>query len=227
MAESLHSLAKRRRTSTAETSKYPVIAGYRISTYAAPGTVLTMNEQKVIYHAWKKSGSPHNPLCYTCRKPGSMLDCGACCRSYHQNCAVPKVPERKRDFFCDACTKRGWHIQPPLFEDEKSSHLHTKPANEPVYKSTAEADEPKPNLEARRSIRLKKDMTSSDDAERSSSQPASSNRLSEEDTSSGGQGDVIHSLQSLRERVTLLERENEALRLSSRTKNPRKREFNS
>lgn len=53
MAESTQSQAKRRRTSTAEISKYPVIAGYRISTYAAPGTVLTMNEQKIIYHAWK------------------------------------------------------------------------------------------------------------------------------------------------------------------------------
>lgn len=53
MAESAQSQAKRRRTSTAEISKYPVIAGYRISTYAAPGTVLTMNEQKIIYHAWK------------------------------------------------------------------------------------------------------------------------------------------------------------------------------
>ncbi|TFB01657.1 hypothetical protein CCMA1212_006317 [Trichoderma ghanense] len=58
MAESPHSEAKRRRTSTTETSKYPVVAGYRISTYAAPGTVLSMNEQKIIYHAWR-SEYPH------------------------------------------------------------------------------------------------------------------------------------------------------------------------
>lgn len=40
-----------------------------------------------------------------------------------------------------------------------------------------------------------------------------------------GHGDVMRSLQSLRERVTMLEKENEALRLSSRPKNPKKREF--
>ncbi|UKZ78303.1 hypothetical protein TrVFT333_006039 [Trichoderma virens FT-333] len=226
MAESPNSQAKRRRTSTAESSRYPVIAGYRISTYAAPGTVLTMNEQKIIYHAWKKSGSPHNPLCYTCRKPGSMLHCDTCCRSYHQNCVVPKVPERQKEFYCDACTKRGWNVQPPSFEDKKPSNIYHKPAHELVQKYTAESEEPKPNLEARRSIRLKKDMTKSDDTESSSSQLASG-KLSEEETSTSGQGDVIHSLQSLRERVIILEKENEALRLSSRMKNPRKREYNS
>ncbi|PNP40531.1 hypothetical protein TGAMA5MH_07528 [Trichoderma gamsii] len=42
---------------------------------------------------------------------------------------------------------------------------------------------------------------------------------------SSGHGDVMRSLQSLRERVTMLEKENEAMRLSSRPKNPKKREF--
>ncbi|QYS99602.1 PHD-type domain-containing protein [Trichoderma simmonsii] len=226
MAESAQSQAKRRRTSTAEISKYPVIAGYRISTYAAPGTVLTMNEQKIIYHAWKKSGSPHNALCYTCRKPGSMLNCPTCCRSYHQNCVVPKVSERQKTFYCDACTKRGWHIQPPSFEDNKSNHLHTKPASEPDQRPAAKPEELKPSLEARRSNRLKKDIAKSEDTG-SSSTRVTSRRSSEEDASAGGQGDVMHSLQSLRERVITLEKENEALRLSSRTKNPRKREHTS
>jgi hypothetical protein len=53
MAESSRPLAKRRRTSASETNKYPVIAGYRIASYALPGKQLTMNEQRVIYHAWK------------------------------------------------------------------------------------------------------------------------------------------------------------------------------
>lgn len=155
-----------------------------------------------------------------------MLGCDTCCRSYHQACVVPKVPERQKQFYCDACTKRGWHIQPPSFEDNKSSHLHTKPANEPVQKATAEPEEARLNLEARRSIRLKKDMVKSDEIKNPPSQQTPS-KLSEGDMSILGQGDVIHSLQSLRERVTILEKENEALRLSSRTKNPRKREHNS
>ncbi|KAL7930200.1 hypothetical protein V8C35DRAFT_313791 [Trichoderma chlorosporum] len=220
MAESSNAPAKRRRTTPTEISKYPVIAGYRISTYAAPGTVLTMNEQKIIYHAWKKSGSPHNPLCYTCRKPGNMLGCDTCCRSYHQNCTVPKIPERQKQFYCDACTKRGWDVQPPLFENNKPSHLSTKPPNEPVQKTTTNLEE------ARRSIRLRKDVTESGDTAKTSAEQTLG-KSSEEETTASGQSDVIHSLQSLRERVTLLEKENEALRLSSRPKNPRKRQHNS
>ncbi|KAL6861960.1 hypothetical protein J3F83DRAFT_746291 [Trichoderma novae-zelandiae] len=225
MAESPHSQAKRRRTSTTETSKYPVIAGYRISTYAAPGTVLTVNEQKVIYHAWRKSGSPHNPLCYTCRKPGSMLHCDTCCRSYHQHCVFPKVAEPQKAFNCDACTRRGWHIQPPSYEDEKSNRLATKPADEPAPKPTAEAEEATPNPEASRSIRLKEEAAKSDNTEDSSSQSASS-KVSEE-PNSNAQGDVIRSVQSLRERVAMLERENEAMQLSSRAQTSRKRGLNS
>lgn len=53
MAESSHSLAKRRRVSASEMNKYPVVAGYRIASYASPGKQLTMNEQRIIYHAWK------------------------------------------------------------------------------------------------------------------------------------------------------------------------------
>lgn len=155
-----------------------------------------------------------------------MLHCGACCRAYHQHCVAPKPSERQRVFYCDACTKRGWHVQPPLFEDEKSSHLHTKPADEPAPKIATKAEEARPNLEARSSIRLDKDRIKFDDADSSSSRSASS-KLPDEDTSNSGPGDVIRSLQSLRERVTILERENEAIRLSSRSKNPRKREFNS
>lgn len=155
-----------------------------------------------------------------------MLDCDTCCRSYHQNCVVPTVPERQKKFYCDACTKRGWHIQPPSFEDNKSNHLFTKPADEPVQRPVVELEEPKPNLEARRSNRLKKDVAKPDDTE-SSSTRVTSRRSSEEDASAGGQGDVMHSLQSLRERVIILEKENEALRLNSRTKNPRKREHTS
>ncbi|KAL7784540.1 hypothetical protein V8C37DRAFT_395782 [Trichoderma ceciliae] len=223
MAESPHSQAKRRRTSTSETNKYPVVAGYRISTYAAPGRVMTLNEQKMIYHAWRKSGSPHNPLCYICRKPGSMLDCGACCRSYHQIC-VAEPPERQRAFYCEACTKRGWHIQPPLFEDEKSGHSHLQPANEPVQNETANLEEANPGLETPNNIILKNENTKPDSLDESPSQLASSKSSSEEHTNSG-QGDVIRSLKSLRERITILEKENETMRLSSRYKNPRKREY--
>jgi hypothetical protein len=57
MAEPSSSIAKRRRTSVSDTNKYPVIAGYRIASYAAPGKQLTMNEQKIIYHAWKSEYS--------------------------------------------------------------------------------------------------------------------------------------------------------------------------
>ncbi|PTB62140.1 hypothetical protein BBK36DRAFT_1129769 [Trichoderma citrinoviride] len=224
MAESPQSQAKRRRTSTTETSKYPVVAGYRISTYAAPGTSLTLNEQRIIYHAWRKSGSPHNPLCYTCRKPGSMLHCDTCCRSYHQHCVVPEMPESQKTFYCGACTRRNWHIQPPLFNDEKSNHLLKQPADQPAPEPAAKPEEATSNMEASKSTRLMKDAVKSDDSEDSSSQPASS-KVSEE-PSHNVQGDVLRSLQSLRERVTMLEKENEAIRQISQTNNSRKRELN-
>ncbi|UKZ96255.1 uncharacterized protein TrAFT101_011056 [Trichoderma asperellum] len=219
MAESSHSLAKRRRTSASETNRYPVIAGYRIASYAPPGKQLTMNEQKIIYHAWKKSGSPHNPLCYTCRKPGNMLlDCGACCRSYHQTC-LPKQSEQRKEFYCDACVRRGWHTQPPLFEDEKSNQSHPKATTEPVQRTTIKFEEVKPILEISNSTSSEKTHGKSDVLDNSSptSEPS---RMS-----NSGHGDVMRSLQSLRERVTILEKENEALRLNSRPKNPKKREF--
>ncbi|KAL6886048.1 hypothetical protein GGI43DRAFT_426384 [Trichoderma evansii] len=219
MAESPPSLAKRRRTSASETNKYPVIAGYRIASYAAPGKQLTMIEQKIIYHAWKKTGSPHNPLCYTCRKPGTMLlDCDTCCRSYHQAC-VPKESERQKEFYCDACVKRGWHTHPPLFEDEKSNQSQLKAVNEPIQRTTVKFEEVKPVRETSSSAGSEKTKDKSDDLNHSA--PASEpSKLS-----NSGHGDVMRSLQSLRERVSMLEKENEALRLSSRPKNPKKREF--
>ncbi|KAL7918265.1 hypothetical protein ACQKWADRAFT_323943 [Trichoderma austrokoningii] len=218
MAEFSHSLAKRRRTSPSETNKYPVIAGYRIASYVLPGKQLTMNEQRSIYLAWKKSGSPHNPLCYTCRKPGSkLLDCGTCCRSYHQTC-VPKLSEQRKELYCDVCVKRGWHTHPPLFEDEKSYQAHPKPMDEPVPKTTVEFEEVQPVLETFSSVGSEK---ASDKSDSNHSSPASEHGK----LPIGGHGDVMRSLQSLRERVTMLEKESEAMRLGSRPKNPKKREF--
>ncbi|EHK47171.1 hypothetical protein TRIATDRAFT_81475 [Trichoderma atroviride IMI 206040] len=218
MAESSHSLAKRRRMSASETDKYPVIAGYRIASYASPGKQLTMNEQRIIYHAWKKSGSPHNPLCYTCRKPGNMLlDCGACCRSYHQTC-VPELSERKTELYCDACVKRGWHNHPPLFEDEKLNQTRPKVMNEPVQRTTVKFEEFRPVRGTSKSAGSEKTSDKSD-SDRPS--PASEHGK----PPSSGHGDVMRSLQSLRERVTMLEKENEAMRLSSRPNNPKKRGF--
>ncbi|KAL7809034.1 hypothetical protein V8C26DRAFT_412251 [Trichoderma gracile] len=225
MAESSDSQTKRRRTSTMETSKYPVVAGYRISTYAAPGTSLTMSEQKIIYHAWRKSGSPHNPLCYTCRKPGTMLDCNTCCRSYHQDCVAPTVPELHKHFYCDACTRRGWHIQPPLFDEKKSDLLVKKLDDQPAPTPTAKPEAATTRPENSVSTRLTKDTNKPDNTEDTYFESVSSS-VSEE-TSHGAQGDVVRSVQSLREKVTMLEREHDAIRLSSQAKNSRKRGLNS
>lgn len=71
MAESSQSLAKRRRTSAAETNKYPVIAGYKIASYALPGKQLTMNEQRIIYHAWK---SEYLQFSYLCGEPTKLCN---------------------------------------------------------------------------------------------------------------------------------------------------------
>ncbi|KAH0490065.1 hypothetical protein TgHK011_001549 [Trichoderma gracile] len=203
MAESSDSQNKRRRTSTMETSKYPVIAGYRISTYAAPGTSLTMSEQQIIYHAWRKSGSPHNPL----------------------YCVASTVPEPQKHFSCDACTRRGWHIQPPLFDEKKSDLFVKKPDDQPAPTPTAKPEEATTRPENPISTRLTKDTNKPDNTEDTYSESVSS-RVSEE-TSHGAQGDVVRSVQSLREKVTMLEREHDAIRLSSQAKNSRKRGLNS
>jgi len=49
--------AKRPRISTRESTpaqvKYPIVAGYRIGTYTAPGRTLTLADQLRIYDAWQ------------------------------------------------------------------------------------------------------------------------------------------------------------------------------
>ncbi|KAH0490064.1 hypothetical protein TgHK011_001549 [Trichoderma gracile] len=192
MAESSDSQNKRRRTSTMETSKYPVIAGYRISTYAAPGTSLTMSEQQIIYHAWRK-----------------------------ESFFIITDTER----LTTQPTMRGWHIQPPLFDEKKSDLFVKKPDDQPAPTPTAKPEEATTRPENPISTRLTKDTNKPDNTEDTYSESVSS-RVSEE-TSHGAQGDVVRSVQSLREKVTMLEREHDAIRLSSQAKNSRKRGLNS
>lgn len=154
-----------------------------------------------------------------------MLDCDACCRSYHQDCVVPKQAEREKAFYCEACIERGWHIQPPAFEDENLGSSRLQPTVEPVQKSTTKGEDAKPKLETPKSVTSTKENTVLNRKDDSSSQSAA-RELSEDDTSVDGQGDVIRSLQSLRERVTILEKENEAIQPNSQPKNPKKREHN-
>jgi hypothetical protein len=111
-----------------------------------------------------------------------------------------------------------------LFEDERSSHSRSQAANEPVQNTTTKFEEAKQIRETSNSTSSEKEDNKSDTSDHSSSKLEAS-RLSKEDTNSSGHGDVIRSLQSLRERVTMLEKENEAIRLNSRSKNSRKREF--
>lgn len=147
-----------------------------------------------------------------------LLDCGACCRSYHQTC-VPKLSERQREFYCDACVKRGWHTHPPLFEDEKLSQFHPTAINEPVQRTTVKFEEVRPIRDTSNRASSEKTNDKSDALDHPSPAPEHGK------LPNSGHGDVMRSLQSLRERVTMLEKENEAMRLSSRPKNPRKREF--
>lgn len=146
-----------------------------------------------------------------------LLDCEACCRSYHQTC-VPELSEKKEGFYCDACVIRGWHAHSPLFADEKLNQIHPKAANEPVQRTTVRYEEARPKRETPNSAGSEKTSDSSD-----SDHPSPASEHGKLPTS--GHGDVMRSLQSLRERVIMLEKENETLRLGSRPKNPKKREF--
>jgi hypothetical protein len=102
--------------------------------------------------------------------------------------------------------------------DEKMNQILPKAVNEPVQRTSVKIEEARPVRETSKSASSEKKSDKSDSDHPS---PASEH----------GKlpiivpGDVMRSLQSLRERVTMLEKENEALRLSSRPKNPKKREF--
>lgn len=123
------------------------------------------------------------------------------------------------EFYCDACVKRGWHTHPPLFEDEKPNQSHPKAVNQPIQGTTVKFEELNPIRETSSSAGSEKTNDESDGSKHSPPAAEPSNFFS------SGHGDVMRSLQNLRERVTILEKENEALQLSSRSKNPKKREF--
>ncbi|KAM0457171.1 hypothetical protein ACHAPV_006810 [Trichoderma viride] len=89
---------------------------------------------------------------------------------------------------------------------------------EPVQKTTVKFEEFRPVRGTSKSAGSEKTSDKSD-----SNHPSPASELGKPPIS--GHGDVMRSLQSLRERVTMLEKENEAMRLNSRPKNPKKREF--
>lgn len=98
------------------------------------------------------------------------------------------------------------------------NQVQPKAMNEPAQITTVRIEEVRPVWETSKSASSEKKSDKSD-----SDHPSP---LSEQGKlPSIGHGDVMRSLQSLRERVTMLEKENEALRRSSRPKNPKKREF--
>lgn len=106
-----------------------------------------------------------------------------------------------------------------MFEDEKSNQSHPKAIIEPVQRTTVKFEGVEPIIEISNCTSSEKTNGKPDVLDHSSptSEPSK--------LATSGHGDVMRSLQSLRERVTILEKENEALRLSSRPKNPKKREF--
>jgi hypothetical protein len=54
-----------------------------------------------------EAGKPHNFICSTCRKPGNLLFCATCCRSYHSSCLLaPPAPEELADWSCPCCRER-------------------------------------------------------------------------------------------------------------------------
>lgn len=89
---------------------------------------------------------------------------------------------------------------------------------DPVQKTTVKLEEVKPVRDTSNSAGYEK---TSDKSDSNHSSPTSEHGK----LPASGHGDVMRSLQSLRERVTMLEKESEAMRLSSRPKNPKKREF--
>ncbi|KAL1966213.1 hypothetical protein VTN77DRAFT_4765 [Rasamsonia byssochlamydoides] len=68
---------------------------------------LADHSQNLIHQEWIKAGKPHNFICSTCRKPGNLIYCTTCCRSYHLPClSAPPVPEELANWSCPACRER-------------------------------------------------------------------------------------------------------------------------
>jgi hypothetical protein len=52
-------------------------------------------------------GDLHNKNCFTCKKPGPLLECHNCPRSYHQRCLDPPIHGNFKidgPWFCPNCT---------------------------------------------------------------------------------------------------------------------------
>jgi hypothetical protein len=115
----------------------------------------TDTQQLEIYYAWHRkyicnpellpvrspsnitfteAGSPHNYVCYECRKPYDLICCKTCCRAYHINCLSSKPAENAlqnaaldHEWHCDACKQRQWDTKPPL-SHELPSHSGFHPS---------------------------------------------------------------------------------------------------
>jgi hypothetical protein len=81
-----------------------------------------------------EAGSPHNYVCYECRKPYDLICCKTCCRAYHIDCLSSKPaenpvqdPSKDHEWHCDACKRRKWDTNPPL-SHELPSHPGLHPS---------------------------------------------------------------------------------------------------
>jgi hypothetical protein len=88
-------------------------------------------------NSFPEAGSPHNYVCYECRKPYDLICCKTCCRAYHIDCLSSKPANnasqdsaKEHEWHCDACKRRKWDINPPL-SHELPSHpgLHPSQAS--------------------------------------------------------------------------------------------------